>query len=282
MISRANKRILALLGFSSVVHAGVLLAYGYLYPQEPPAVMAAPTLQLQLQPALSQQAAAEVSEPQALVTPVRVLVTQSQQAVFRVQPQRVVADLVVPSPPRAAKTRATVSAVDPAVDSTPVVSTPVASAPVSLEPALAKAAIVTMVNEAVTEVTSVTANAGASLSEVAGADAQDSALISSQLGEQLLLALESYFNYPLKARRKGWQGEVRLSVAIGRHGKVTAVRLVSSSGYAVLDQAAIKSMSKVGEIDLARLQRRSSDQLLHQTLPQPLQVEIPIAYRLVN
>jgi protein TonB len=94
----------------------------------------------------------------------------------------------------------------------------------------------------------------------------------------LLLALESYFNYPLKARRKGWQGEVRLNVAIGRRGQVETVQLASSSGYAVLDQAALKSMSKVGEIDLARLSMPLTDQLLQQSL----QVEIPVAYRLVN
>lgn len=296
MISQANRRIIALLGFSSVVHAGALLAYGYLYPQASPAMAASPTLRLQLH-AVSAPAIVEVVSADTFEVPEQVLVTQSQRAAFSVQPQRPVSDLVVPSSPVVAKKPAAVSAVAPSLART------------EPEPSLIKAARAAEVKEAVDEIidetvdvyaaeidydrvtetlvseviiavdaTDVAAGGVALAFELDGSDLADSARISSQLGEQLLLALESYFNYPLKARRKGWQGEVRLNVAIGRRGQVETVQLASSSGYAVLDQAALKSMSKVGEIDLARLSMPLTDQLLQQSL----QVEIPVAYRLVN
>ena len=296
MISQANRRIIALLGFSSVLHAGALLAYGYLYPQASPAMAASPTLRLQLH-AVSAPAIVEVVSADTFEVPEQVLVTQSQRAAFSVQPQRPVSDLVVPSSPVVAKTPAAVSAVAPSLART------------EPEPSLIKAARAAEVKEAVDEIidetvdvyaaeidydrvtetlvseviiavdaTDVAAGGVALAFELDGSDLADSARISSQLGEQLLLALESYFNYPLKARRKGWQGEVRLNVAIGRRGQVETVQLASSSGYAVLDQAALKSMSKVGEIDLARLSMPLTDQLLQQSL----QVEIPVAYRLVN
>jgi len=296
MISQANRRIIALLGFSSVLHAGALLAYAYLYPQASPAMAASPTLRLQLH-AVSAPAIVEVVSADTFEVPEQVLVTQSQRAAFSVQPQRPVSDLVVPSSPVVAKTPAAVSAVAPSLART------------EPEPSLIKAARAAEVKEAVDEIidetvdvyaaeidydrvtetlvseviiavdaTDVAAGGVALAFELDGSDLADSARISSQLGEQLLLALESYFNYPLKARRKGWQGEVRLNVAIGRRGQVETVQLASSSGYAVLDQAALKSMSKVGEIDLARLSMPLTDQLLQQSL----QVEIPVAYRLVN
>jgi len=298
MISQANRRIIALLGFSSVVHAGALLAYGYLYPQASPAMAASPTLQLQLH-AVSAPAIVEVVSADTFEVPEQVLVTQSQRAAFSVQPQRPVSDLVVPSSPVIAKTPQAVSAVAPSLARTEP----------EPEPSLIKVARAAEVKEAVDEIidetvdvyaaeidydrvtetlvseviiavdaTDVAAGGVALAFELDGSDLADSATISSQLGEQLLLALESYFNYPLKARRKGWQGEVRLNVAIGRRGQVETVQLASSSGYAVLDQAALKSMSKVGEIDLARLSMPLTDQLLQQSL----QVEIPVAYRLVN
>ncbi|MGQ9866194.1 MAG: energy transducer TonB, partial [Pseudanabaenaceae cyanobacterium] len=47
-------------------------------------------------------------------------------------------------------------------------------------------------------------------------------------------------SYPAEARTHNWQGQVRLAVDVAPDGAVTAVRLVQSSGYPVLDEAAIR------------------------------------------
>ena len=44
--------------------------------------------------------------------------------------------------------------------------------------------------------------------------------------------------YPDEARRRGWQGRVLLRAHVSAEGRVTAVDVVQSSGYAVLDAAA--------------------------------------------
>jgi protein TonB len=45
--------------------------------------------------------------------------------------------------------------------------------------------------------------------------------------------------YPLLARKRGYQGTVVLEVLVNREGKVEELTLSASSGYAVLDQAAL-------------------------------------------
>jgi periplasmic protein TonB len=46
--------------------------------------------------------------------------------------------------------------------------------------------------------------------------------------------------YPRVAEMRGWQGEVRLRVQMARKGTIVAVRVVQSSGFAVLDQNAVQ------------------------------------------
>lgn len=316
MISRANRRILTLLGFSSAVHAGALLAYGYLYPSEPQALFAAPTLQLQLlpQPPLR---ARELQPVNAAASPSRVLVTRSQQAAFSVVTGRVATPAIQPSKldPIIKSLAAPSIAVPPAIDRAQIVEMEQRSDPEQRVDPLQRVALleadadiasderveqrvlppsskaeesVAAISESVfyssSPATLATADqesdtmvTAAANSTVSASEFQESARlasIKSQLGEQLLRALESYFSYPLKARRKGWQGEVLLTVAIGGNGEVASVQLASSSGYAVLDRAALKSMQQVAEIDLARLALTLTDQ--------PLQLEIPVTYRLVN
>ena len=48
--------------------------------------------------------------------------------------------------------------------------------------------------------------------------------------------------YPLIARKRGYQGTVVLEVLVNREGKVTELTLSASSGYSVLDQAALASV----------------------------------------
>jgi protein TonB len=48
--------------------------------------------------------------------------------------------------------------------------------------------------------------------------------------------------YPAIARRRGYEGTVLVEVLVNRDGRVEDLRLSQSSGYPVLDQAAMNSM----------------------------------------
>ena len=46
-------------------------------------------------------------------------------------------------------------------------------------------------------------------------------------------------DYPRSVREKGWTGVVLLELIVNESGRVTAVRVLESSGHAVLDDAAV-------------------------------------------
>jgi protein TonB len=48
--------------------------------------------------------------------------------------------------------------------------------------------------------------------------------------------------YPNRARRKGYEGTVLLEVLVNRNGTVDDLRILASSGYAILDSSAVKSV----------------------------------------
>lgn len=48
--------------------------------------------------------------------------------------------------------------------------------------------------------------------------------------------------YPLLARKRGYQGTVLLNVLVSKDGKAASIRLARSSGYKILDRAAIKGV----------------------------------------
>jgi len=48
--------------------------------------------------------------------------------------------------------------------------------------------------------------------------------------------------YPLLARKRGYQGTVLLEVLVSKNGKAASIRLSKSSGYKMLDKAAIKGV----------------------------------------
>jgi len=50
--------------------------------------------------------------------------------------------------------------------------------------------------------------------------------------------------YPRMAKRRGYEGTVLLEVFVNREGKVKELRIFHSSGYPVLDKAALSSVKK--------------------------------------
>lgn len=93
-----------------------------------------------------------------------------------------------------------------------------------------------------------------------------------QLTRTVLEALGPYFHYPIAARQRGWQGEVRIAVRIAADGKLGDIRLARSSGHALLDQAALLSFARIGRLTQAEewLQGRSYD------------LQVPVVYRLTR
>lgn len=50
--------------------------------------------------------------------------------------------------------------------------------------------------------------------------------------------------YPHSARRRGWEGDVLLRVDVSASGKVLSVHIETSSGYGILDDTALQTVSK--------------------------------------
>ena len=83
--------------------------------------------------------------------------------------------------------------------------------------------------------------------------------------------LNQHFTYPKLAVRSNWQGKVVLSLQVSSKGKITNIKLNNSSGYDILDRAAINSLSKV-----EKLPEISS------WLPFDIDLEFPIIYKLIE
>lgn len=84
--------------------------------------------------------------------------------------------------------------------------------------------------------------------------------------------LSKYFYYPGLARKKGWQGKVKLELRVEGSGQLSHIRLIKSSGYASLDDAALKSLRKVAFLPEAR-------DWLHGMY---YDIVVPVEYRLVD
>ena len=58
-------------------------------------------------------------------------------------------------------------------------------------------------------------------------------------------ALLPRFDYPSVARRRGWQGRVRIALHVEADGDLTRIHLLESSGYPLLDKAAVKNVTEL-------------------------------------
>lgn len=84
-------------------------------------------------------------------------------------------------------------------------------------------------------------------------------------------ALNQHFTYPRLAQRRNWQGKVLLSIRVTATGKIKNIKLNQSSGYSILDKAAISSLTKVGELP----------QLIS-WLPYDIDLTLPVIYQLTE
>ncbi len=77
--------------------------------------------------------------------------------------------------------------------------------------------------------------------------------------------------YPAIARRKGWQGVVKLELHIEADGSITGLQLDETSGYAVLDRAALQCLQTAHIPDASQWLRGK-----------PADIIVPVEYRLVD
>ncbi len=84
--------------------------------------------------------------------------------------------------------------------------------------------------------------------------------------------IEKHKRYPLMARRGGMEGVVELDFTIARDGRLVDVLVKQSSGYEVLDQAALRAVRSVGTFP--SLPDRVTDS--------ELSFKVPLAFRLTR
>lgn len=92
-----------------------------------------------------------------------------------------------------------------------------------------------------------------------------------QLRKSILRLVSSRFNYPVLARRKGMQGIVKLQVRIESDGRISRLHVEQTSGYPVLDRAALQSLQLASVPDAGQWMRG-----------QAIDIIIPVEYRLVG
>jgi protein TonB len=91
------------------------------------------------------------------------------------------------------------------------------------------------------------------------------------LRASILRLLSSRFHYPVLARRKGMQGIVKLQVRIESDGRISHLQVQQTSGYPVLDQAALESLQLASVPDAPQWMNG-----------QAIDIIIPVEYRLVG
>ncbi len=94
----------------------------------------------------------------------------------------------------------------------------------------------------------------------------------AQVLSQIRHDLSQYFYYPPHARRKGMQGTVLLSFGISGQGNVHDIRIVKSSGYAILDLAAQDAMQRLHKLSWYAALMHGKD----------MDLELPVIFRLTE
>lgn len=89
------------------------------------------------------------------------------------------------------------------------------------------------------------------------------------LAETLWAALERHKRYPSIARMNRWEGRVVVHVSVRRDGQLVNPEVEESSGYSVLDQAAVDVVQHASPLPLK-----------YALEPSPVSVSIPLTYQL--
>ncbi|MGB5259818.1 MAG: energy transducer TonB [Gammaproteobacteria bacterium] len=102
-------------------------------------------------------------------------------------------------------------------------------------------------------------------------DYHDSQDTMNSLRAAIYSALQARFTYPRRARLHGWEGTVVVSLHIMSDGQLSDIQVVDSSGIAVLDRAALRSLSQI-----------SLPQVVAWLNGHEIDMLIPVEYRLTD
>jgi TonB family protein len=75
-------------------------------------------------------------------------------------------------------------------------------------------------------------------------DAQSRRALESEISRKLGSAMQAG-DYPEEARREGWSGTTWVDVLVGSNGKIKEVGVQRSSGFAVLDEQAVRMVDRI-------------------------------------
>jgi len=98
------------------------------------------------------------------------------------------------------------------------------------------------------------------------------AMNRARILRQIRHDLTQYFYYPPLARRKGLQGTVLLGFGISGQGAIHDIRVVKSSGYAILDLAAQDAMQRLEKLSWYAATLHGKD----------MDLELPVIFRLTE
>lgn len=118
--------------------------------------------------------------------------------------------------------------------------------------------------------TPTTARAAQDNDVVAGDAGRHAGGMRARIQAQLRADLQRYFEYPLLARRRGWEGTVWLAFTVAPDGALERIHVARGSGYDALDHAAIAALRRVDQM------REASAWLNGRALD----MELPVIYRL--
>tara|TARA_B100001564_G_scaffold326147_1_gene308172 strand:+ start:298 stop:1026 length:729 start_codon:yes stop_codon:yes gene_type:complete len=77
--------------------------------------------------------------------------------------------------------------------------------------------------------------------------------------------------YPMIARKKGWQGKLLLNVRVSENGDVISVNVLKTSGFEILDKTSVETV-KIWKFTPARIGSKNVEDYLN----------IPVNFKLVN
>lgn len=105
------------------------------------------------------------------------------------------------------------------------------------------------------------------------AAAAEAALASNETYLGLVLAMiEGQVEYPMQARRMGWAGKSVVRCAVARDGAIEGVEVQTSSGYGLLDAAAVRAIQRL----------RHFPPLPEAIAGEKVLFSVPVTFRLAN
>ncbi len=96
--------------------------------------------------------------------------------------------------------------------------------------------------------------------------------VGARIQKQLRVKIAFNKHYPGIAIRNAWQGRVKLGIRVQANGNLTHIHVINSSGYRMLDKAAVKSVHHIAALPEASAWLQG----------QPIDVILPVIYQLTD